>query len=196
MKKDYIAYLKNIFERYVTFNEDEWESARCFLNIQTWGIGDHFFKAGEYPRKVYFLVEGRARYFYVTADGKEKNKSIVRIGDALACMNTLINNDSCPFYTQALSGCTTVSIDYSDFVMLADKYSKWNLLVRKILERLALKKERREASFLTLSARQRYEEFLADFGDEAEEIPLKHVAMYLGITDVALSRIRNEMGLT
>lgn len=111
-------------------------------------------------------------------------------------MSTLINNEPCPFYTQALTDCITVSIGHSDFITLADKYSSWNLLIRKILERLALKKERREASLLLLSARQRYEEFLEEFGDEAKEIPLKHVAMYLGITDVALSRIRKEMNLT
>jgi CRP-like cAMP-binding protein len=87
-------------------------------------------------------------------------------------------------------------LNHSDFVKLADKYPGWGALARKILERLALKKERREASFLLLSARQRYEEFLLEFGGEAKEIPLKHVAMYLGITDVALSRIRKEMGLT
>jgi hypothetical protein len=48
---------------------------------------------------------------------------------------------------------------------------------------------------LLLSARQRYEGFLVGFCDKAKEIPLKHVAMYLGITDVALSQIRKDMDL-
>ena len=101
-----------------------------------------------------------------------------------------------PFFTQTLTDCVTASIDYSRLIDLADSYTGWNLLIRKLLERLALKKERREASFLIMSARQRYEQFLLEFGSEADDIPLKHVAMYLGITDVSLSRIRKEMGLT
>lgn len=196
MKRDYPDRLRTIFSGMVSFDSNEWEQALDFFEINHWKSEEVVFQADDFPTKIYFVVEGLARYFYITVDGKEKIKSIVRVGGALSSMSTLINNESSPFYTQALTDCVTVSIEYSDLVDLADRSSNWNLLIRRLLENLALKKERREASFLLLSARQRYEQFLVEFGEEASLVPLKHVAMYLGITDVSLSRIRKEMDLT
>lgn len=57
-------------------------------------------------------------------------------------------------------------------------------------------KEKRDAGFLLLNAKQRYQQFLHEFGHDSDRIPLRHVAMYIGVTDVTLSRIRREMGLT
>lgn len=196
VRKLYLNKLRNIFSNITSFECYEWENAEDFFTINLWKPDQIVFHQDDFPDNVYFIVEGRARYFYVTIDGKEKTKSIVRSGGALASMSTLINNEPSPFYTQALTNGVTASIKYLHLIDLADSYPNWNVLVRKMLERLALKKERREASFLLMTARQRYEQFLIEFGKESEEIPLKHVAMYLGITDVALSRIRKEMNLT
>jgi CRP-like cAMP-binding protein len=46
---------------------------------------------------------------------------------------------------------------------------------------------------LLLNATQRYQLFLRDHGPLAERLPLHHVASYLGVTNVALSRIRGRL---
>lgn len=56
-------------------------------------------------------------------------------------------------------------------------------------------KMQREQEFLQLSARQRYARLLEQHPLCAERIALKHLASYLGVTDVSLSRLRSEMGL-
>ncbi len=43
------------------------------------------------------------------------------------------------------------------------------------------------------SAQARYETFLRDHADLVIRLPQYHIASYLGITDVALSRIRKRM---
>ena len=48
---------------------------------------------------------------------------------------------------------------------------------------------------LTLDARRRYAAFCAREPQLAERVPLLHLASYLGITDVSLSRIRRAGGL-
>ena len=45
------------------------------------------------------------------------------------------------------------------------------------------------------SARQRYASLLEQHPQWADRIALKHLASYLGVTDVSLSRLRSEMGL-
>jgi CRP-like cAMP-binding protein len=52
---------------------------------------------------------------------------------------------------------------------------------------------RRESGLLMDSAEARYMQFLAEHPAIAERVALHHVASYLGITNVALSRVRRRM---
>ena len=56
-----------------------------------------------------------------------------------------------------------------------------------------LVKEAREKEFLPDSLETRYRRFLKDFPGLADRIPQYHIASYLGVTDVALSRIRRKI---
>ena len=55
------------------------------------------------------------------------------------------------------------------------------------------RREEREEGLLLKDASQRYLEFIAREPALADRIPLHHVASYLGITNVALSRIRRRL---
>ncbi|MDH4390203.1 MAG: Crp/Fnr family transcriptional regulator [Aquabacterium sp.] len=52
---------------------------------------------------------------------------------------------------------------------------------------------RRQSALMMDSAEQRYQQFLAEQPDIAERVALHQVASYLGITNVALSRVRRRM---
>ena len=54
---------------------------------------------------------------------------------------------------------------------------------------------RREAELLSHPPEVRYQSFLATHGDLAPLLPQHHVASYLGISPVSLSRIRARLGL-
>jgi hypothetical protein len=54
------------------------------------------------------------------------------------------------------------------------------------------RQSRREAELLLLDAAQRYQSFLEEFRALANRIPLHQVASYIGITNVALSRLRRR----
>jgi CRP-like cAMP-binding protein len=56
-----------------------------------------------------------------------------------------------------------------------------------------LASSRRESALMMDSAEQRYMQFLAEHPAIAQRVALHHVASYLGITNVALSRIRRRM---
>ena len=63
-------------------------------------------------------------------------------------------------------------------------------------ERVAISKQLREGEFLLDSAETRYCRLLEENPRLVERLDQYHIASYLGITDVALSRIRRKIGLT
>ncbi|AOT08838.1 Crp/Fnr family transcriptional regulator [Pseudoalteromonas luteoviolacea] len=190
------ALLTKILMQLVPFESSEIAAALDVFEFKSYGAKSHLFKSQDIVQDVHFLLTGIGRYYYIDVNGKEFNKSLVKQGGAFTSIGSLIERSPSPFYAQALSECNIASISYHNLVMLSQQNSNWSEFVRKIYERLAIKKEKREASFLLLNAQQRYEQFLLEFGPDSEHIALNQVAMYLGITDVSLSRIRKKMGLT
>ncbi|MDP2573476.1 Crp/Fnr family transcriptional regulator [Vibrio penaeicida] len=170
-------------------------------DLQQFSFADYqekqsIFSEGDIVTDVHFLLQGVGRYYYLDSEGLERNKSLVKAGGAFTSVSSLVATAPSPFYAETITSCSLASIPYSSLIALSEKHPYWNAFVRKIYEQLVLKKERREAEFLLLDAKTRYQNFLSEFAEESHLIPLRHVAMYLGITDVTLSRIRRELGLT
>lgn len=193
-KQDCYLILRAVFNEFLTFDDLEWNAFVHLTTLHHWSSRDFIFKTGDVVSSVHFVVDGIGRTFFTTHEGKEKNRSIDRVGDAFVSMNTLVQGLPSPFCSQAITPCITVSIDYKDINTLGADIPRWNHCFRLLLELCLMEKERREASFLTQPAAERYQQFLEEFSQDLDCIPLYHVASYLGITDVALSRIRKELG--
>ncbi|WOD09179.1 hypothetical protein [Marinomonas sp. GJ51-6] len=65
----------------------------------------------------------------------------------------------------------------------------------KLLERIFISKEERESAFMKHSAERRYLDFCVAFPELKDTIQQQQIASYIGITPVALSRIRQKLKL-
>ena len=173
---------------------ESWNQAKIYFKTKTLKRSEHLFLMEDKVEDFYFLISGLARYYYLTEEGKEFNKSFAeKQGHLLSSISSVSYGTGSPFSVELLSEFTTLYISYKDLLQLAKKYEDWNDLLLRIYEDLVIKKEKREADFLLLNARQRYEKFLEDYSMIEDVVANYHIASYLGITSVALSRIRKEM---
>lgn len=196
MREHERSTLSDLLMTMAPFTANEIEQAlKCFV-FRHHAAKDYLFSAGDVSRELYFVTKGIGRYFYIDPDGHERNKTLVRKGGLFASTNSIVVGGPSPFYAQALVDCKTASIPYPELVMLSQDNQHWNTFLRTLLERILLAMEQRKTALLMLSAKERYLQFLEEFGEDAQAIPLRQVAMYVGITDVSLSRIRKELGLT
>jgi len=172
----------------------DWEEITPYFKTKTLKKGEHLFYMEDDVKDFYFLIDGLARYYYLTEDGKEFNKSFAeKKGHLLSSISSVTYGTGSPFSVEVLSDFTTLYIPYKKLLDLADTNKNWKNLLLRIYENLVIKKEKREADFLLLNARERYEKFLEDYSMIEDAVQNYHIASYLGITDVALSRIRKEM---
>jgi CRP-like cAMP-binding protein len=175
-----------------------WEKSKPYFRLKTLPKGGHLFDIGDKVTEFYFLIDGLARYYYISDEGKEFNKSFAeKRGHLLSSISSVsMDGETSPFCVETLCTFTTLYISYKDFIDLGTNYKEWNNLTLRIYERLIVKKERRESDFLLLDAKARYLKFLKDYSMIENVVQNYHIASYLGITEVALSRIRKEMNLT
>jgi len=66
-------------------------------------------------------------------------------------------------------------------------------LGRILAEQHFILKEQREAALLLDDAETRYRQFLSDYPGLDKRIAQYHIASYIGVTPVTLSRIRKKM---
>lgn len=189
----------------------------CFLHLDTtleaFGLGDMterrmiqayctarsfardamLHRAGDIASHVFFISSGLVRFYYITEDGREFNKSFAREGEFAGAIQYSSRPEPGRFHIQALEPTRTLAISLQGLERLYRHSLAWANLGRLTMEGLAVRKTEREAEFLLDSAETRYRSFLSRDPGLAERLPLYHIASFLGITDVALSRIRKRL---
>lgn len=191
-----LAHLRMLLNHVHPLSDESWAEAESKFTYHHFTADNHIIESGEIISVLYFQLSGLARFYYLDPNGKEFNKSFSTQGHVLSSVVSLAAGLPVAFNVQAMEACECLALPYKETTELAERYKDWSQLKMRFLEQLAIKKEKREADLLLLSATDRYQNFLQEHADIADRIPNYHIASYLGITDVALSRIRNRMNLT
>lgn len=166
--------------------------AHC--RLQSFDSGRHLYRPGQAAKDVYFVHSGLVRVFNVTDSGhKEFNKSFVSEGQFVGPLVSPLRTQASPYHIQTLEHCEVLVIARAALDELYQRSIVWANIGRLYMEHLAITKEQREAQLLTGTAEQRYVRFLRESPQLIDRVPLYHIASYLGVTDVALSRIRRRL---
>ena len=163
--------------------------ARGFSRL-TLTKGGTLLRQGDVWRQALWLERGTLRLYFTRRDGREFNKNFFLDGGLLCPLTPAMWGAPSLFAIGAVETTTVWRADATAWRTQLDAHGAWAPLCTELLARLVSHKLQREHDLLTLDARQRYAAFVAREPQLAERIPLLHLASYLGITDVSLSRIR------
>lgn len=157
--------------------------------------GDFFIREGQIPRKFAFVSIGLFRYFYVDDKGNEFTKGFFPEGTFLSSYSAMVQDIPSYFTIEALEDAEILVIDYEGWQDLRAQHRCWSDFLVAVLEKGFIKKESREREFLLFDAEKRYTLFLERYPGLDQRIKQHLIASYLGITSVALSRIRRKMSV-
>lgn len=165
----------------------------CMSEIQ-YPKGFHILEAGRVETSVFFIGKGIARA-YIPNDGREITFWIGREGAALVSLRSYVSGE-CGYETvELLEDSVLYRLDRDDLYDMFEQdihIANWG---RKFAEREFLATEEKMIPLLFTTASERYEVLLRNNPELLQRIPLEHLASYLGITPVSLSRIRAKVKL-
>ena len=184
--------LHQVIRSFTAIPEAEWTKARQLFQPVVLQKGSFFVRAGEVPKSLGFVVSGLLRLFYIDDDGAEFNKSFSAENGFVAAYSGLLLQEPSRLFVDALEDSELLVADYAAYQVLAEGHPCWQIINRKIAENLFIKKEKRESELLLDSATTRYMRFRAEYPALVDRLKQYHIASYLGITPVALSRIRRQ----
>ena len=183
--------LYNKFRELADISAKEWEHLESKFSHKKFKKNEYLLEAGSEPRFMNIILSGLTRSFYIDHNGKEFNKIFFSQGDIASAYVEMLSKQPSRLSIQALEETDVLQVDYQHVQQLYDRDPAWNIIGRKIAENFFVIKEKREYEFLLLDAENRYKNFLEDYKDLKSRIPQYHVASYLGITSVSLSRLIN-----
>jgi CRP-like cAMP-binding protein len=144
---------------------------------------------GQKCRTIYFVKEGLARIYYLK-DGNEVTEYFAFENDLIIRAESLFTEKPSNKAIQALENTVFIGIPAEPLFSLFDQFPEIERLFRKIIEQAYVHTVNRMEAIQFHSAEERYAQLLAENPKLIQQIPLKYIASYLGITQVSLSRIR------
>lgn len=162
-----------------------------------------FLKQDAMPEHLGIVKEGVFREFSIDRKGKEHNRAFFFAGDfAGFCFDPPAELPGPRIADPPLSKCSTTSIQaltpgtlllipLAEFDRRIRTEETWLQAAHQLVHSLLMKKFEREYQLLTLSAQERYALLETAHPQLILEIPAFHLASYLGITPVSLSRLRH-----
>ncbi len=156
--------------------------------------GAFFSRPGAAADRFGVVLRGLVRHYYLDAKGRESVKAFRGPRELTGPHAELIQHRASRTFIQALADTALLVFRYDDFERAADRDLALQRLVRRFVEREFVAKEQREFEFLQLSAEERYRRLCAEHPERVALVPQYQLASYIGITPVALSRIRARAG--
>lgn len=153
---------------------------------------EYLVREGERVDSAFFLLEGIIRVFY-NKEGNEYNKTFFIPGMFPTPITALLSESASLLSFQALVPSRLVSFSYHQFRSLFEKHRSLETLMLRILELEWINKERHDIQMVTNDATTNYLIFRKKYPGLENLIPQYHIASYLGITPIQLSRIRSRL---
>ncbi|UTW00003.1 Crp/Fnr family transcriptional regulator [Marinomonas rhizomae] len=187
--------LQNSFQAY--FNElgydIDWQRLTVSMDVHVIRKGDYLFRQGDFANRLFFLHSGLVRYVSVSDEGKEFTQTFAKSPRIIGSTKAMVTEARVLFGIQALEDSMISSYPWRAFYEQMRQDVGFLECYAKFLERIFITKEERENAFVKHSAERRYLDFCADYPELKNVIPQQQIASYIGITPVALSRIRQTL---
>lgn len=164
------------------------------LPRHTHGAGTLLQRAGEASTRCWQVSSGVVRMFYLNEQGTERNRSFHGTGHWVAGSPPPLALPS-PYAIETVTPVEAVELPYATLQQWRHSFPRIAPLLDEALGYIFQQHAQREAELLSHPPEVRYQLFLATHADLAPHLPQHHVASYLGISPVSLSRIRARLGM-
>lgn len=185
-------FLNNVFGK-TTMTKEEKETAIAKFKQVTFNKNSFFIEEGKTANYYWFIQSGFARSYVIDTEGNDITTNFYAVGDIVIDWPSFFLRNPTREYIQALTDCVCWQLDFNTFQELFHSIKSFREQGRTTLvgSYFALKKH--SISMIADQAKDRYLNLVKEKPHIVQNVSLKHIATYLGITDTSLSRIRKEI---
>jgi len=183
--------LKNI-AKHIALDEAEEACFLACLKEKQVPKKEFILKEGQICREINFVVSGTLRAFYLDKTGKESTIMFAVADWWVTDMFCFVNEQAAMLNIEATEDSCILQLQKEDLDRLYIEVPKFERFFRIIMQNAYIREQLRVIQGLSLSAEERYHNFLIKYPKVAQQVKQKQIASYLGITPEFLSMIRGN----
>lgn len=139
-----------------------------------------------------YIVKGTLRAYLIDNNGHDHTVAFGIDDWFIADFNSYFFRQPATLFVEALEESTLIQISYEDEQALLNAVPKFEKFYRIISQNAYASLQRRILSDISLSATERYDEFVRRYPLIVARVPQYALASYLGFSNELLSKIRNN----
>ncbi|MCE7991100.1 MAG: Crp/Fnr family transcriptional regulator [Roseivirga sp.] len=189
----YPKVLANI-EKHVSLTENEKNFLLSQFESKEVAKKKYILQAGDNCRYFNFVDKGAFRAYYLSKEGKESTIMFAISDWWITDMHCFINEQPAMLHIQAIEHSSIVRLPKERLDLLFEEIPKFERFFRVIMQNAYTREQLRVLENLSLTAEERYNNFLSKYPQIVAHVTQKQIATYLGITPEFLSAIRAGKG--
>lgn len=186
------AILKNI-SKHITLDDEEKKYFLSILHYKKFERGKVLLNYGEIAKSQFFVIDGCLRNYSIDEDGKEHIIAFACKDWWISDLYSYITESPAEHSIDALIPTEVFEIMKWDMEKVFERIPKFERFFRILFQNSMVNQMSRIRQVMSVPAEERYKVFIKQYPGIYEQIPLKHIASYLGISPEFLSKIRNKI---
>lgn len=184
--------LRKFIDTISPMNDTDWQFFSSKLQEVRLKNNTTLLKAGKIENHLSFISKGIVR-LYIPNVKYDLTFGFLFDNEFVTAYDSFLTQTPSKYQIETLTETTLLKISNNDLQEVYNNTSNGNIIGRKMAEKMFLLKSKRELSLLNKSAEERYLNLFTERPILLQQIPLKYIASYIGVTPQALSRIRKRI---
>lgn len=190
---DPLSQIKKHLEAVVELPQEDWSFFVSKMKTRFYPKKSLLLEKGEVENMLCYIEKGAIRYFVPKSANEGVTFGFRHEDEFSSAYDSLISRRPSYYSLEAMDDCMLWCITYDDLQDIYANTRSGNVIGRLFAEANLIEKWRRELSFLDKTAEERYLDIFNRRPQLFQQVPLKYLASYIGVTPQALSRIRKRI---
>lgn len=184
--------LSNV-SKHIELEEGEREFFLSLLKPKVLKRRKVYLRQGTVCKHVAFVVKGALKSYKVDEEGKEHILNFALRDWWIADLYSLISGKPAVLNIETIEESEVLLLAHEDQEMLYTKIPKFERFFRILVENALVASQQRLIDNMSLTAEERYLDFIHKYPSIPVLVPQHNIASYLGITPEFLSKIRSRL---
>ncbi len=179
---------------------NEWSLLEDHLSYRTYKAGDEITFPDQIWTEIMFINSGIVRSYIINDQGKDFTRQFYfNTNESMVANLFLLDLTSMTTQLpsrrgfEVLQACEVTVFSRKALYSLYENYKKWEFIGRRMAELAYIDMESFYYDLLTKTPKERYVKLQTHMSKLLCQVPQYHIASYLGVTPVTLSRIRRDL---
>ena len=178
--------------KYIRLTPSESEFVISLMEKRTIAKKQYLLRTGEICRYDYFIAKGCVKVCYTDEKGIECIIKFAPENWWVIDLDSFLNGKPSFFYIQTIEDVELYQLSRSNYELLNKNLPQFQKFSNERWQQGFISLQQRIMQNLSMSAEERYHQFINKYPGLEQRIPLKLIASYLGITPEFLSMLRKK----